>query len=705
MLPSIKRLAWSWLFASLASAQTLIPVPIPAPNSDSTAKYVEQWRDSRLGLFIHWGPVSQQGLEIGWSRGVGISSGAYDNLAKTFNPTGFDAKEWVALAKAGGMKYITLTTKHHDGFSLWDTKYSDYNIMSTPFGRDVTKELSEECRRQGIRFDAYYSIMDWYQPDYGPAGVGGPGYPLPAGTQPTMSRYLAYLKNQVTELVDNYHPDVLWFDGDWDPTWDKSFGAGLYGLVKSRQPGIVVNNRLSGEGDGWTGQYPKAPGDFFARERSIGGFNLSIPWETSNTIAEQWSYKPGNTLRPTRAYLLEMLDVLGGGGNYLLNIGPGPDGKFPAREADKLRAIGAWTTAHGEGVYGTRGGPYLPGNWGAATRKGDKVYLHILNWPEDDAFNLPPLPQKILAYRRLGGGIVSVAQTDSTVQVTVPRAGRDTLAETIELTLAGAVKGPLPDPVNSLGMPAAWISRQAAFHASSAMPQYASSAADLFQAEDFGADFSFHTQLEDSPSIVVDLGKVMTVKGLDIFNRSNWATANSAALNYQDRAKTLTAWSSENGSDWIEIWRADSTRAEWSVAVKGMAAGNPVAGRNARYIKLGLRERNYFHLANIKIYGDPEPDRFTSLSVGQGSAKRGEKIDLGLEMDRNVLRYSLSVGGPAKLELLDVGGRRIALLAEGVQAAGSHQVTWPVRVAGAGIYKVRLTAGGKSLVRNWLRLP
>lgn len=164
------------------------------------AKAMKQWQDMRFGMFIHWGPVSLKGTEIGWSRGK-IPIKEYDALYKQFNPEKFDADEWVAIAKAAGMKYMVLTTKHHDGFCLWDTKTTSYNIMSTPFKRDIVKELAAACKKEGIMFCAYYSILDWYQPDYNSASRGGPGYQLPKGQKPDMNRYEEYMKAQLRELL------------------------------------------------------------------------------------------------------------------------------------------------------------------------------------------------------------------------------------------------------------------------------------------------------------------------------------------------------------------------------------------------------------------------------------------------------------------------------------------------------------------------
>ena len=189
--------------AAESSPQAAAP---PAPAS------LEWWREARFGLFIHWGPVSLKGTEIGWSRGAEVPEAEYDRLFREFNPTRFDARAWAQTAKAAGMKYLVLTSKHHDGFCLWDSRYTDYDIMNTPFGRDVIKELSAACRKEGIVFCTYHSICDWRHPDY-PLGSPGGKSQKPS---PNMDRYNTSLKNQVAELVHNYGPlGILWFDADW----------------------------------------------------------------------------------------------------------------------------------------------------------------------------------------------------------------------------------------------------------------------------------------------------------------------------------------------------------------------------------------------------------------------------------------------------------------------------------------------------------
>ena len=241
---------------------------------------IEEWKDNRFGMFIHWGPVTLTGKEISWSRGNQTPVDVYDQLYKQFNPVNFNADEWVSVAKAAGMKYIVLTTKHHDGFCLWNTRQTDYNIMNTPFKRDVVKELSEACRKQGIEFGTYYSTCDWHNSDFPLTSPGG----KTKRDKSDLETYTSYLKREVAELLVNYGPlYVLWFDVP--QMFDQKRGQGVLDFIRAIQPDIIANNRTG------------AQGDFDTPEQRIGGFNNQRPWETCMTIAKQWSWKPNDQVK------------------------------------------------------------------------------------------------------------------------------------------------------------------------------------------------------------------------------------------------------------------------------------------------------------------------------------------------------------------------------------------------------------------------
>ncbi len=438
-------------FAVCLAALALSAMVVPARAAESAASppgvdpaALARWRAMRFGMFIHWGPVSLKGTEIGWSRGDQVPIAEYDQLYRRFNPAKFNADEWVATAKAAGARYLVFTTKHHDGFCMWDTKFTDYNIMHTPFGRDVVRELADACHRQGVLFCAYHSICDWHNPDY-PLGSPGGRTVKPS---PDMDRYNAYLKNQLGELIRNYGPlGVLWFDGEWEKPWTPERGQDLYNYVRRLQPDIIVNNRVGkGREDmaGTTKQPEVNPGDYDTPEQQIGRFNTARPWESCITICQQWAWKPDDQMKSLKQCLDTLVTCAGGDGNLLLNVGPMPTGEIEPRQVARLKEIGAWLAKFGNTIYDTRGGPFRPGPWGVSTCRGNTVYLHVLKWP-DDPVRLPALAnRKIIASSLLIGGNLDVKQSDTGIEISVPRDDRQEVDTIVELRLDGpAFNAPL----------------------------------------------------------------------------------------------------------------------------------------------------------------------------------------------------------------------------------------------------------------------
>lgn len=392
------------------------------------------WQDARFGMFVHWGPVSIKGTEIGWSRGSQVPIDEYDSLYLSFNPTNFNANFWAKLARDTGMKYLVLTSKHHDGFCLWNTKYTDYNIMNTPFGRDVVKELAQACKRYGIVFCLYHSICDWYHPDY-PLGSPGGKTEKP---NPNMDRYNTYLTNQLAELLSNYgRIGILWFDGDWEKPWTQERGIELYKTVRRLQPDIIINNRVGVGRQGMAGttDVGKFGGDYDTPEQRIGKFQIDRPWESCITICQQWAWKPNDKLKSLKESINTLVRCTGGDGNLLLNIGPMPDGNIEDRQIERLLEIGDWVKKYGKTIYGTRGGPYITTADIASTRSGKTVYIHILKWGDSEYLKLPPLPATIKKAKLLTGGRMSVYQIPEYVQLFVPEIFRDEIDTIIELEL------------------------------------------------------------------------------------------------------------------------------------------------------------------------------------------------------------------------------------------------------------------------------
>jgi alpha-L-fucosidase len=356
-------------FLTVISSLMLIDI---SAQTNSYEKQLEDWENRRFGMFIHWGPVSIKGYELSWSRGEQLTMDEYENLYKEFNPVDFDADEWVSLAKTAGMKYIILTAKHHDGFCLWNTRQTEYNIMNTPFKRDIVKELSEACKKYGMKLGLYYSVIDWHQPDFPLIGY------LPENASPEIEKmvmrdrydldaYTTYLKNQLAELLVNYGPlYVLWFDVP--QMFDEKRGQEVIDFIRQIQPDIIVNNRSG------------AKGDYDTPEQHVGEFSEKRPFETCMTIADQWGWKPNDDLKSFEQLMHILIRSAGGNGNFLLNIGPMGNGKFEKVQTDRLGEIGTWLQNFGHTVYGTRGGPFLPTDWGVSTSAGSTIYIHILKW-------------------------------------------------------------------------------------------------------------------------------------------------------------------------------------------------------------------------------------------------------------------------------------------------------------------------------------
>ena len=385
--------SWTWSVGLvLCALQSGAPVQSAPPASDHLA----WWREARLGLFVHWGPVSLAGTEIGWSRGREVPIERYDQLYKSFDPQRFDAAQWVSTAKEAGLRYVVLTTKHHDGFSLYDTQQSEYSVMHTPYARDVTSALASECARQGLRFGAYYSIIDWYHPDYLPRGAGDER----PEAQADFERYVAFAKAQLRELLTGYpNVDLLWFDGQWEPHWSFARGRDLEAYCRALRPGVIINNRVAQSG----GEGTEPAGDYDTPEKTVGAYRDDRAWETCDTLAQQWAWKPDDELKSLDELLRLVARVVGGDGNLLLNVGPMPDGGIEPRQVERLKQLGAWLSRNGESIYGTRGGPFLPRGELTSTRKGSTIYLHVLEWPREGLV-IPPFEGRILSARRVDGG-------------------------------------------------------------------------------------------------------------------------------------------------------------------------------------------------------------------------------------------------------------------------------------------------------------
>ncbi len=491
-------------------AADLEPTAGPRPYPER----MEWWGDARFGLFIHWGPVSLQGTEIGWSRGgdrrgygsrgTEVPAEIYDNLYREFNPTNFNAREWVALAQAAGMKYLVFTSRHHDGFSMFDTQAGDHKITNplSPFRRDVVKELADACHAAGLRFGLYYSQPDWHHPD--------------AFSADTHDRYLAYLKQQVTELSSNYGQlDILWFDGLGKKSADYD-GEGLVRIIRGLQPAIIINDRTG------------LPEDHDTPEQRVGKYQDHRPWESCITICRQWAWKPDDDMKSFKECIQTLVRCAGGDGNLLFNVGPMPDGRIEPRQVERLEEMGSWLARNGDSIYGTRGGPWRPTKTLASTRKGNAVFLHILRW-DGDELTLPDLGRKVRQATLLGGGPVEFRQADGKLLVSVPPALRDPVDTIVQLDLDGS----------AMDLPALSLA-----------PSVKASTSNVYQnhLQDYGPEMAFDQDQEtrwatDSGLtqawIAADFGKPLTVGRVRIAEPESFA---GRIRQFEFQYRTDTGW-------------------------------------------------------------------------------------------------------------------------------------------------------------------
>ena len=405
------------LSASAFCVQAENIVYVPTPENLQARK---EFQDNKFGIFLHWGIYSMFGQGEWYMNNDNIDCHEYAKVASGFYPSRFDAHEWVAAIKASGARYICITSRHHDGFSMFHTKYSDYNVVdATPFKRDVIKELAEECQKQGIKLHLYYSHLDWTREDYYPLGRTGHGTGRTSHGE--WATYYEFMNHQLTELLTNYGPiGAIWFDGMWDQP--DGFDWKLdeqYALIHKLQPACLIGNN-----------HHKAPylgEDFQMFERDLPGENKAgfsgesvvgrLPLETCETMNGMWGYQIKDQNYKSVTELVRLLvRAAGKGANLLMNIGPQPDGELPAVAVERLRGVGKWMSENGETIYGTAAGNVMTASWGTTTRKGNMLYVHLLT-DEMPQFVTLPLTEKVLSsnvfhtgekvkWEKIQGGIV-----------------------------------------------------------------------------------------------------------------------------------------------------------------------------------------------------------------------------------------------------------------------------------------------------------
>jgi alpha-L-fucosidase len=399
---------------------------------------LDWWREARFGLFIHWGLYAL--LEGQWKgqpvAGLGewimlrarIPVWEYEQLARQFNPTKFDAQAWVSLAKRAGQRYVVITAKHHDGFCMFDSKVTDYDIVdATPFGRDPMRELAAACQREGIRLCFYYSqTQDWHHPD-----GDGNDWDYDESKKDFAGYLERYVRPQVRELLTNYGPvGLIWFDTPKGISEQQS--RELVELVHELQPDCLVSGRVGNH----VGDYASTKDNVIPPE-----LMAEMDWETPATINDTWGYKRDDHNWKSEDDLIhKLVDIVSKGGNYLLNVGPTAEGEIPQPSVERLEAMGRWLERNGEAVYGTRAGPIQGLEWARTTATQDTVYVHVFDWPADGILRLPNLPRQVVGARLLAdtsGTPLRARQAVDGVTIEAPAQAPDPIDSVVVLTLAG----------------------------------------------------------------------------------------------------------------------------------------------------------------------------------------------------------------------------------------------------------------------------
>ena len=386
----------------------------------------EWFQDAKFGLFVHWGVycILAKGEWVMFRDEIPVDE--YEKLAPRFNPVKFDADEWCRMVKDAGMRYITITSKHHDGFAMFDSKVSDYDIVdSTPYGKDVIKMLADACERHGLKLFFYHSQLDWHHPDYYPRGRTG-NYDSGRPDNGDWMDYLDYMDGQLKELCTNYgRIGGIWFDGMWDkPDSDWRLGT-TYRLIHELQPQAMIgsnHHRTPFKGEDFQMFEKGLPGeDPYSKDGSVSALSL----ETCETINNSWGYNENDKrFKSVRDLIHYLVKAAGNNANFLLNVGPKPDGTIQDEFKERLSEMGKWLSKNGESVYGTRRGPIPPQSWGVTTRKKGVIYLHVLS-DSDNVIAVPDLGKKVSSITLLDGTVVEYENTKFGMIIKIPENKRD----------------------------------------------------------------------------------------------------------------------------------------------------------------------------------------------------------------------------------------------------------------------------------------
>jgi alpha-L-fucosidase len=425
-------------FAAFLVFSTIFAATAPPLGAQVQTPDRLQWfREAKFGLFIHWGVYSMIGREE-WARQLlQIPLKEYQYYADNFNPVDFDPDAWAALAKDAGVKYVIITSKHHDGFSIFDSQYTDYDIMKARYGKDILGPLAASCKKAGIPLGFYYSIMDWHHPDYLPRRAWETGRSAKGAD---FGRYMDFATNQLKELVTKYDPAVLWFDGEWEHSNEEQRAFAIEKILLGLKPTLLINDRL----------FKREPGhgDFGTPENYVPATGVRNPdgsprlWEACYTMNwNGWGYNRTETEFHSSSQLIrQLIEIVSKGGNLLLNVGPQPDGRIQADFVARLKRMGEWLKTNGEAIYGTTASVFerLP-FFGRCTVKGNKLYIHVMGWPADGRIRLPGLKTDVKkTYLLTGQGRpLPFKRAGKDVIITLPERERDPDATVLVVELQG----------------------------------------------------------------------------------------------------------------------------------------------------------------------------------------------------------------------------------------------------------------------------
>lgn len=565
-------------------------VPQMTESPEQNARRMRWFRDAKFGMFIHWGPCTLGQSEIGWGRegnrpwdinrhGPMTPDPVYDNYYREFNPVKYDPDAWVKFAKESGMHYMVLITKHHDGFCQYDTKLTDYNIMHSPYGKDIVKGFVDACHRHDMKCGLYYSTRDWYHPDY---LVGD------------NRKYDAYYQGQIEELLTNYGKiDMFWFDHVGGRDWGKWRFDELFAMMYRLQPEMLVNNRAARFCGPTTPEDQGPPsaeiekmtlGDFYTPEGRIGSMDIEKDWESCIHVGQGWSYRGEEGFKGPEECIKMLVSCTTGGGNLLLNFGPRPDGTFTDGESAVARATGDFLKKYGQAIYGTRGGPYKNGPWGGSCHKGRKLYLFIYEWPQHGPLRFDPMPIKVLKAGTMDGRSVSFEQDAHELRIEVGEQDRGHDITVIEMDIEESI-----EPGTSYGGARMITTNMTEYgHILSADASMAMSSISyhdrpedhvrLFKGERSERGYAFHTDPDENPWVLINLHEIRTIKAVVIENRPG-----------ERRTEGLILSISTDGKSWEKVWQAIEWEEKWLAVITHFHAGIDIPGRKAQYLKLETR--------------------------------------------------------------------------------------------------------------------